>query len=92
MKAEPGLIGQAGDSLGPQHRREGAKHAWQAPGWHHRHPAGDHLAPGDLSAVDGHDRHHRHARVGQDLGRLVASNETAHQDRGRRPTSVPAQP
>jgi hypothetical protein len=42
-----------------------------APGRHHRHPVGDHLAPGDLGAVDGHDRYHGHARVGQDLGGLV---------------------
>jgi hypothetical protein len=31
----------------------------------------DHLAPGDLSAVDGHDRQHGQARVRQDLGGLV---------------------
>jgi hypothetical protein len=65
MKAEPGLIGQAGDPLGPQHRRELAKHAWQAPGRHHRHTIHDDLAPGDLGAMDCHDRHHHHVGVGQ---------------------------
>jgi hypothetical protein len=41
----PGRV-QPGDPLGLQHRREGAKHAWQAPGRHHRHSVADHLAPG----------------------------------------------
>ena len=27
MEVDPGLVGQAGDPLGPQHRRELAKHA-----------------------------------------------------------------
>jgi hypothetical protein len=76
VEADPGLVGQVGDSLGPQHRREGAKHAWQAPGRHDRHPVRDDLAPGDLGAVDGHDRHHRHAWVGQDLGGLVGLETT----------------
>jgi hypothetical protein len=71
VKADPGLVGQGGDPLGRQHHRELAKHAWQTPGRHHRHTAHDHLAPWHLGTVDGHDRHHRHARVGQDLGRLV---------------------
>jgi hypothetical protein len=30
------------------------------------------LPPGDLSAVDGHDRYHHHVGVGQDLGGLVS--------------------
>ena len=34
-------------------------------------PSTSDLAPGDLGAVDSHDRHH-HAWVGQDLGGLVA--------------------
>jgi hypothetical protein len=70
VEADPGLIGQADDSLGPKYRREGAKHAWQAAGRHDRHPVHDHLAPGDLSAVDSHHRHH-HLWVGQNLGGLV---------------------
>jgi hypothetical protein len=71
VEADPGLVGQSGDPLGPQHQREGTKHAGQAPGCHDRYPVGHHLAPGDLGAVDGHDRHHGHARVGQDPGGLV---------------------
>jgi hypothetical protein len=71
VEADPGLVGQPGDPLGSQHRREAAQQAWQAPGRQDRHPVGDHLAPGNLGAMDGHDRHHRHARVGQDLGGLV---------------------
>jgi hypothetical protein len=47
------------------------EHAWQAPGCHYRHPVGDHLAPRNRGAVHGHDGHHGHARVGQDLGGLV---------------------
>jgi hypothetical protein len=31
-EADPGLVGQVDDPLGPQHRRELAKHAGQAPG------------------------------------------------------------
>jgi hypothetical protein len=34
-------------------------------------PLGDHFAPGDLGAVDGHDRDHHHVGVDQDQGRLV---------------------
>jgi len=71
MKANPGLIGQVDDSLGPEYRRELAKHAWQTLGRHDRHPVDDDLAPGDLGAVDGYDRRHGHPRVGQDLGGLV---------------------
>ena len=37
MEANPGLIGQVDDSLGPEYRRELAKHAWQAPGRNDRH-------------------------------------------------------
>jgi hypothetical protein len=45
VEADPGLVGQDGDPLGPQHRRELAEHAWQAPGRHHRHTLDDNLAP-----------------------------------------------
>jgi hypothetical protein len=71
VEANPGLVSQVGDPLGPQHRRKSAKLAWQAPGGHHGHALNDDLAPGDLGAVDGHDRYHGYARVGQDLGGLV---------------------
>jgi single-strand DNA-binding protein len=43
VEADPRLVGQAGDPLWPQHRRELAKHAWQAPGWHDRHTVHDDL-------------------------------------------------
>jgi hypothetical protein len=56
VEADPGLVGQAGHPLGPQHRRELAQHAWQPPGRHDRHPVGDHLAPGDLGIMDGQAR------------------------------------
>ena len=71
-EANSGLTGNRGDPFGPQYRRELAKHAWQTPGRHHRYAVHDDLAPGDLGAVDGHDRHHCHAWVGQDLGGLVS--------------------
>ena len=35
-------------------------------------PVDDHLAPGDLGAMDGHDRQHHHPWVGQHLGGLVS--------------------
>ena len=38
-EADPGPDGQVGDPFGPEHRRELAEHAWQAPGGHDRHPA-----------------------------------------------------
>ena len=53
MEADPGLVGQSGDPLWTQHRRELAKHAWQAPSRHDRHTVHHDLAPGDLGAVDG---------------------------------------
>ena len=71
MEADPRLVGQSGDPLGPQHRWEGTKHAWQPPGRHHRDTLHNDPAPGDLGAVDSHDRHHRQTRVGQDHGGLV---------------------
>ena len=72
VETDPGLVGQVGDALGPEHRRELAKHAWQPPGRHHRDTVHDHLAPGDLGAVDGHDRHHHHVGVGQNLDGLIS--------------------
>jgi hypothetical protein len=39
VEASPGPVGQLGDPFGPEHRRELAKHAWQAPGGHDRHPS-----------------------------------------------------
>jgi hypothetical protein len=78
VEANPGLIGQASESLGPQHGREGAQHAWQPPGRHHRHTVHDHLAPGDLGAMDRHDRHHHHVGIGQRTrATWSASNDTA---------------
>jgi hypothetical protein len=47
------------------------EHAWQTPGRHPRDTLHDDLAPGDLGTMHGHDRHHGHARVGQDHGGLV---------------------
>jgi len=63
-----GLVGQPGDPLGTQHRREPAQHAWQALGRHHGHAMCDHLAPGDLGAVNGHDRHHHRRRTASSAG------------------------
>jgi hypothetical protein len=81
-EANPGPVGQVGDPLGPQHHRESAQHAWQAPGWHDRYPVNDDLAPGDLEAVDDHDRHH-HLRVGQDLGGSVSLERHGPQGGGK---------
>ena len=67
-EADSGLTCNRGDPLGSQHRRELAKHTWQPPGRHHRYALHDDPAPGDPGAVDGYDRHHHHAWVGQDLG------------------------
>jgi hypothetical protein len=72
VEADPGLVGQDGDPLGSQYRRKLAERAWQAPGRHDRHTLDDHLAPGDLGAMDGHDRDHDHVGVGQDLGGPVS--------------------
>jgi hypothetical protein len=71
VKADPRLVGQVDHPIGPEYRRELAEHARQTPGWHDRHILDDHLAPGDLGPVDGHDWHHHHVGVGQDLGGLV---------------------
>ena len=89
MEANPGLIGQVDDSLGPEYRRELAKHAWQAPGWHDRHPVHDHLAPWNLGAMDGHDRHYHHARVGQDSSSLVGLERNRLQGSGEGVTAMP---
>jgi hypothetical protein len=81
VEADPGLVGQGGDPPGPQHRREGAQHAWQAPCVHHWHTLwhtlNDDLAPRDLGAVDGHDRHHRTPGSGRIWAAWSASNDTA---------------
>jgi hypothetical protein len=77
VEADPGLVGQVGDPLEPQHRWELAKHAWQAPGRHDRHSVGDHLAPGDLGAMDGHDRYHATPGSGRTWAAWSASNDTA---------------
>jgi hypothetical protein len=53
------------------------EHAWQPSGRHHGDTALDDLGPGDLGTVDGHDRDHRHAWVGQDLGGLVGLERLA---------------
>jgi hypothetical protein len=39
VEADPRLVGQSGDPLGPKHRWKATKHTWQAPGCHHRHPS-----------------------------------------------------
>jgi hypothetical protein len=44
VEADPGLISKTGDPLGPQHRRELAKHAWQTPGRNHWNTLHDDLA------------------------------------------------
>lgn len=46
MEADPSLVGQPGDSLGSEHRREGEKQAWQAPGGHDRNAVGTTLPKG----------------------------------------------
>ena len=77
MEADPGLVGQPGNPLGPQHDREPTKHAGQAPGRHHPDPVRDDLAPGDLDAMDGHDGHHGHAGVGRTWAAWSASQDAA---------------
>ena len=85
-EADSSLVGQGGDPFGPQHPREGAKHAWQTPGRHDGHALGDHLAPGDLGPVDSHDRHH-HLGSARTWAARSASNDTARRTtvRGERP-------
>jgi hypothetical protein len=72
-----GVVGQAGDPLGPKHRRELAKHAWQTPGRHDRHPAHDDLAPEDQGALDSHDWDDGRAGSGRTWAAWSASNDTA---------------
>jgi hypothetical protein len=91
-EADSGLVRHGGDLLGPQGRRELAKHAWQAPGRHDRHTLHDHPAPWDAGAMDGHDRHHHHARVGQDLGGLVGLERHRPQGRGEGVAAMPEPP
>jgi hypothetical protein len=45
-EVKSGLVGQVGYPFGSQHRREGAKHAWQPQGRQNRHTVYDDLAQG----------------------------------------------
>jgi hypothetical protein len=92
VEADPGLVSQAGDALGPEHRREGAKHARQVLSRDHRHTVHDDLALGYLGTMDGHDGHHRHAGVGQDLGGLVGLERHRRERRGERVAAMPQPP
>jgi len=56
------------------------------------HPLHDHLAPWDLGAVDGHDRHHHNVGGGQDLGGLVGLERHRVQCRGQWVAAVPQPP
>jgi hypothetical protein len=47
------------------------------------------LPPGDLGAMDGHDRPHHHARVRQDLGGLMGLERHGPQDRGEGVAAMP---
>ena len=77
VEANPGLVGQADNPFGSQHHWKGAKHAWQAPGRHHRHAVGDHLAPRNRDAVDSHDRTTATPGSGRTWAAWSASNDTA---------------
>jgi hypothetical protein len=79
---------------GASNRRELAQHVWQPPGRHHWHTLGegDYLAPGDLGAVDGHDRHHHHVGVGQDQGGPVGLEGHFLQGRGEGVAAMPQPP
>jgi hypothetical protein len=92
VEANPRLIGKGCHLLGPHHRREGANQAWQALGRHDRDAVHHDLASGDLGAVDGQDRHHRHARVGQDHGGLVGLERDGLQGRGEGVAAMPQPP
>jgi hypothetical protein len=46
VEADPGLVGQGGDPLRPQHRRKGAKQAGETRGRQDRHAVADHLPQG----------------------------------------------
>jgi hypothetical protein len=84
-------VGQGGDPFGPQDHREGAKHAGEPPGRHDGYALGDDLAPGDLGAVDGHDRHHD-LGVGEDLGGSVGLKGHRPQDGGEGVAAMPQLP
>jgi hypothetical protein len=95
MEADPGLIGQGGHLLGPQHRRELAKHGRQTPGRHDRHALCNYVAPGDLGTVNGHDRHHHHHHhvgIGQDLGSLIRLGRHRMQCGGEGMAAMPQPP
>ena len=77
LETDPSLVGQVGDPLRLQHCREQAKHTWQTLRRHHRHTIQEHLAPGHLGAMNGHDRPHHDVGVGQDLGGSVGLEVTA---------------
>ena len=79
-----GLVGQVGDPFGPEHRRELAKHAWQAPGRHHRHPSVTTLPQGTRAPWTATTSTRHHTRVRQDdLGGLVGPRTTPHTGWGR---------
>ena len=92
VEAAPGLVGQVGDPLGPQHRRELAKHAWETLRRYHRHTIHEHLAPGHLGAVNGHDRPHHDVGVGQDLGGSVGLEVDGPHGRGEGVAAMPQPP
>jgi hypothetical protein len=92
VEANPRLIGKGCHLLGPHHRREGANQAWQALRRHDRDAVHHDLASGDLGAVDGHDWHHGHARVGQDLGGLVGLEPHRAQGGGEGGAAMPQPP
>jgi hypothetical protein len=52
-------------------------------------PIHDDLAPGDRDAVDGHDRQHGHAWIGQDLSGLIGLERHRLQGRGEGVAAVP---
>ena len=94
METDPRLVGQSGDPLGPQHLWKGTQHAWQTPGRHDRHTVHHDLAPGDLSAMDGHDRHHHHHHVwvSQDESGLVGLKVHYAQRGSERIAAMPQPP
>jgi hypothetical protein len=89
VEADPGLVGQEGDPLGPYHRRELTEHAWQAPGRDDRHTVHDYLAPGHLGAMDRHHRHQHHVRVGQHPSGLVSLERHRPHCGGKGEAAVP---
>ena len=70
-EADPGLVGQAGDPLGPQHRREPRNRLGRRVAATTGTPSMTTLPQGP-GAMDRHNRHHHHHVVdSQDLGGLV---------------------